>query len=359
MRENRDRYEKNGERTPPAWEDRPPVLAVVVPCYNEEEMLPRSVPQLLGMLDRLTVEGRVAPESWILFVDDGSGDGTCGVIERFRRSDVRVGLLRLSANTGHQRALMAGLETAAGRCDLALSVDADLQDDLEVVGKMVDAADKGADIVFGVRRDRSSDSWFKRNSALLFYNTMHRLGVETVYNHADFRLMSSRALEALAQYSETNLFLRGIVAQLGFRRATVFYDRRPRLSGKSKYPLGKMINFMLDGITSFSVRPVRMIFGLGILFTLTGIAIFIYSSIRYFQGHTVAGWTSLMLSIWFCTGILLMALGVIGEYLGKIYTEVKRRPRYHVESLQLPAVSADSKQRPTVSKDIVHERQHG
>lgn len=359
MRENRDTYEKTMENPPSAWDVRPPVLAVVVPCYNEEEVLLHSVPQLLGMLDRLTVEGRVAPESWILFVDDGSCDGTSGKIESFRHSDGRVGLLRLSANTGHQRALMAGLETVIGKCDLALSVDADLQDDLEVVGKMIDAAEEGADIVFGVRRNRSSDSWFKRNSAMLFYNTMRRLGVETVYNHADFRLMSTRTLEALAQYSETNLFLRGIVAQLGFRRATVYYDRRPRLSGKSKYPLGKMVNFMLDGITSFSVRPVRMIFGLGILFTLTGVTIFVYSSIRHFQGHTVAGWTSLMLSIWFCTGILLMALGVIGEYLGKIYTEVKRRPRYHVESLRLPEVSSDTQREPAVSKDIIHEKQHG
>lgn len=311
---------------------KPPKLGVIVPCYDEEDVVERAVEILRAHLGVLQEEGVIAPGSHLLLIDDGSADSTPVLLRKLAsRYPAMVSVLLLSANVGHQNALMAGIETEASRCDVSITIDADMQDAPEAIRDMLICHAEGAEIVFGVRRDRASDSWFKRNSALAFYRLMHALGVKTVFNHADFRLMSSKAMRELCRYSESNLFLRGLVPRLGFRQATVYYDRRARLAGKSKYPLGRMINFMLDGITSFSVKPVRMIFTLGLLFTLVALGIAVYIAVRWAQGHVVAGWSSMMLSIWFCTGVLLMALGVIGEYLGKIYTEVKRRPRYIVD----------------------------
>ncbi len=311
----------------------PPCLAVIVPCFNEEAVAERSVCALLRLLADLESTGEIAEGSHLLLVDDGSTDSTPHLLRHLARENRgRISLLMLSCNMGHQNALMAGIEAAYGNCDASVSIDADLQDDPEAIREMVSRYRDGYEIVYGVRRRRDSDSWLKRNSALAFYRMMRKLGVNSVYNHADFRLMSSKAMKELCRYRESNLFLRGLVPRLGFRQTSVSYDRRPRPAGHSKYPLGKMVNFMLDGVTSFSVRPVRMIFTLGLLFTLIAVGIAIYIGVRWSAGRVVAGWSSMMLSIWFCTGVLLMALGVIGEYLGKIYTEVKRRPRYSVDS---------------------------
>lgn len=323
---------------------RAPRLAVIVPCYNEAEAVEATVVTLLARLAEMKREGRIGIGSYVLLVDDGSTDATTEILSRLAdRYPSEVALLMLAANVGHQNALMAGIETAAERCDISVSIDADLQDAPEAIREMVDKYAEGCDIVYGVRRSRASDSWFKRNTALCFYRMMRGLGVKSVYNHADFRLMSSRAMRQLCRYGESNLFLRGLVPKLGYHQAEVYYDRRPRQAGRSKYPLGRMINFMLDGITSFSVKPVRMIFTLGLLFTLFALGMAVYIAIRWAQGHVVAGWSSMMLSIWFCTGVLLMSLGVIGEYLGKIYTEVKRRPRYNIDRFVPPSpVSYDT-----------------
>ncbi len=303
-------------------------LAIVSPCHNEEEMLPHTAAALLSLLDGLTAEGRVAPESFILFVDDGSTDATWQGICSLASERVRG--VSLSRRYGHQSALLAGMKEALPHCDACVTVDADLQDDISAIREMILAYEGGAEIVFGVRRDRSSDSWMKKTTAAAFYSTMSSLGVESLPNHADYRLMSARAVADLLEYGERNLFLRGLVPLLGYRQQTVEYDRLPRRAGESKYPFRKMLDFAIDGITSFSVRPVRMIFWVGIAFALTALGIGIYVLVRLFSGATIEGWASLMLSIWFCTGIMLMALGVVGEYIGKIYIEVKRRPRWHV-----------------------------
>ena len=303
-------------------------VAIILPCLDEEAVLPHTIEELRGLLSRLIISGEIDPESFLLLVDDGSTDATWDVIARHSAADLRG--VRLSRGCGHQTALLAGIEEALPHCDACITIDADLQDDIEVIPQMLKAWAGGADVVCGVRRDRSSDSWLKKNSAAVFYGTMRKLGTECIDNHADFRLLSSRAASDLLDYEERNLYLRGLVPLLGYRQEKVYYDRSPRRAGKSKYPLKRMLDFAVDGITSFSVVPVRMIFRLGILFTLTAFGIGIYSLVRHFNGETIAGWTSLMLSIWFCTGVLLMALGVIGEYIGKIYIEVKKRPRYHV-----------------------------
>lgn len=331
-----------------------PCLAVIVPCFNEEAVAERCVVTLLGLLERLEKEEAVTPGSFLLMVDDGSCDSTVRVLRRMATEHPRkISLLCLSANVGHQNALMAGIEAACGRCDASVTIDADLQDDPEAICEMVERYAEGYDVIYGVRRRRDSDTWFKRNSALAFYRMMRGLGVNSVYNHADFRLMSERAMRELCRYKESNLFLRGLVPRLGFRQTSVVYDRWPRIAGYSKYPLGRMMNFMLDGVTSFSVRPVRMIFTLGLLFTLVAIGIAIYIAVRWAGGHVVPGWSSMMLSIWFCTGVLLMALGVIGEYLGKIYIEVKRRPRYSVADFIPTEKERDDKE--TTSDEIKNE----
>ena len=303
-------------------------LAIIVPCLNEEEILPHSLGVLSATLNTLIDNKTIDAGSFLLLVDDGSTDATWQIISD--RASAMVKGITLTHRCGQQIALLAGLEEALPEADILITIDADLQDEVRVIPEMIKENEAGADIVYGVRRDRHNDSWMKKNSAAAFYSTMRRLGVDCVSNHADFRLMSSRAVADLLDYGERNLYLRGLVPMLGYRQACVYYDRESRLAGKSKYPLRKMFDFAIDGITSFSVRPVRMLFWLGIIFTLTALGIGIYSLIRHFSGETIAGWTSLMLSIWFCTGVLLMGLGIIGEYIGKIYIEVKKRPRYKV-----------------------------
>lgn len=303
-------------------------LALVVPCMDEEAALPSTHPRLLSLLAEMERDGIVSPESFIVYVDDGSTDRTWNLISSYAGDNVKG--LRLSRNYGHQYALLAGLEYVFGRCDACVSIDADMQDDPSVIPGMVKAYAEGAEIVYGVRSRRPGDSWFKKHSAHGFYTLLHTLGVECVYDHADYRLLGHDALTALMDYGERNLFLRGIVPKLGFRQEKVYYERGERKNGKSKYPLGRMLEFAADGVTSFSVRPVRMLFWLGILFMATAVGVGVYVFVRYFEGETIEGWTSLILSIWFCTGILLIGLGILGEYVGKIYMEVKKRPRYHI-----------------------------
>lgn len=310
-----------------------PLLAIVVPCYNEEEALPRTITTLSGLLSEMIKDGLIASGSYTCYVDDGSRDFTWNIIESASLANPHVKGIKLAGNTGHQNALMAGLDANADRCDAIVTIDADLQDDTEAVPKMVMAYLNGADIVYGVRSDRTTDTPFKRGSALFFYRFMQKLGVKTVYNHADFRLMSRRAVKALQGFRERNLFLRGIVPTLGFTQAEVYYSRKAREAGVTKYPLSKMLNFAIDGITSFSIRPVRLVFALGIIFLMIAFCLFVYVMVRYFSNETIEGWTSLILSIWFCTGVLLVALGIIGEYIGKIYTEVKSRPRYEIDKV--------------------------
>lgn len=305
-------------------------LVIIVPCYNEEEVLPETTRQLSAVLDELRASGKIGSGK-ILYVDDGSRDRTWEIIRGFSASSPCVCGLKLAHNSGHQQALWAGLEWAAGHAGAAVSIDADLQDDPHCIAEMVDLWRDGADVVFGIRKERRTDTWFKKTTAQGFYRLMEALGGDIVYNHADFRLMSRRALQALMAYPERNLFLRGMVTALGFRTAKVFYDRRERFAGQSKYPLGKMVSFALDGITSFSVRPLRYIAMLGLLFILISVAVIVYGVVVYCQGNTIPGWTSLLVSVWFIGGAILLALGIMGEYVGKIYKEVKRRPRYFVE----------------------------
>ena len=305
-------------------------LAIVVPCYNEEEMLPQTTSELLRVLEGLQSAKKIE-QGIVLYVDDGSHDRTWQLICELASKYTQVKGLKLAHNAGHQQALWAGLEWAAVNADAAISIDADLQDDVDAIVEMVDAWRGGADIVFGVRKERKTDTLFKRHTAQGFYKLMNALGGEVVYNHADFRLMSRRTLQALVSFPERNLFLRGMVASLGYPTAQVFYDRKERLAGESKYPLSKMLSFALDGITSFSVRPLRYIVMLGLLFILISLAAIIYGVVVYFEGKTIPGWTSLLVSVWFIGGSILMAVGIIGEYIGKIYKEVKRRPRYFIE----------------------------
>lgn len=312
--------------------NRLPQIAIVIPCYNEQEVLPQTNSVLSGLLERLIQDREVAGDSYLLYVDDGSRDSTWQLIEKYCTENNLTQGIKLAANAGHQNALIAGLETVSEHCDAAISIDADLQDDIEAIPGMVAEFKKGYDVVYGVRNSRKSDTWFKRESAQRFYRLMNDLGVRSVYNHADFRLMSAEVIKDFLKFDERNIFIRGIIPRLGRNQTSVYYDRKPRQAGESKYPLKKMINFAIDGITSFSVRPVRMVFFLGLGFLLVAFGIFIYVMIRYFGGETIEGWTSLMLSIWFCTGMTLISLGIIGEYIGKIYTEVKHRPRYSIET---------------------------
>ena len=305
-------------------------LALVIPCYNEEEALPATLDQLTGLMHRM-VGGNAIADYLLVMVDDGSKDRTWQIIAQHHDRDPHVKGVKLAGNAGHQNALMAGLSYAVEKADAIVSIDADLQDDPEAIATMALRFDEGYDVVNGVRNDRSSDTWFKRNSAQLFYRLMKSLGVRTVYNSADFRLLSRRAAKALLGFRERNLYLRGIVPLMGFRTANVAYARRPRMAGETKYPLGKMVALAANGITSFSIHPIRMILGLGVAFVAISILILIYVVASFALHHTVAGWTSLMLSIWFVGGCLLVSMGVVGEYIGKIYLEVKDRPRYIVE----------------------------
>ena len=307
------------------------ILYIVVPCYNEQEVLPITTPKLIEQLNALVEAQLIDKESRILYVNDGSIDDTWQLIEQYTQQHPQVCGVKLAGNVGHQNALLAGLEAASERADITISIDADLQDDVAVMRDMVQKYHEGCDIVYGVRRERKTDTWFKRNSALAFYKLMKRLGVESIYNHADYRLMSRRAVKQLLNYRERNLFLRGIVPLVGYKTDSVFYDRSERLAGESKYPLSKMINFAVNGITSFSIKPVRMVLTLGIIFTLIALGILVYVLIAYFSGRTVSGWASLILSLWFIGGCVLIGLGIVGEYIGKIYIEVKDRPRYNIE----------------------------
>lgn len=324
-----------------------PRIAIIVPCLNEEEVVKTTAGRLSALLKEMESAGKASPESFIMFVDDGSSDQTWEKISTVSSEKTRG--IKLSRNFGHQEAILAGIEEALPFCDAIISIDADLQDDIDVIPGMVKEFGNGADIVFGVRNDRSRDSLFKRTTAKWFYSTMRSLGVHTVTDHADFRLMSSRAAANLLEFEERNLFLRGIVPMLGYTQSTVTYERKERNGGKTKYPLAKMFEFAINGITSFSVRPVRMLFWIGTLFMLTALGVGVYVMIRYITGETIEGWTSLILSIWFCTGILLMGLGIIGEYIGKIYIEVKKRPRYKVIDSTTSRQPTSNDQRPTTN----------
>lgn len=307
-------------------------LFVIVPCYNEEEVLPETARRLGEKLARLAGRGEIAPESRVVFVDDGSKDATWQLIAGLHERDARFSGIRLSRNEGHQNALLAGLLSTAEEADWFITMDADLQDDIDAVDTFLARAREGCEVVYGVRSSRASDTRFKRGTAHAFYRAMHTMGVELVSDHADYRLMSRRAVQALAQFKEVNLFLRGIVPLVGFRSATVEYERHERFAGQSKYPLGKMLAFALQGITSFSVKPIRLISAIGLGIFLVSVVMLVYSVVVHLLGHTTAGWTSIVVSIWAIGGLQILCIGVIGEYIGKIYLETKARPKYFVDT---------------------------
>ena len=307
------------------------ILYLVIPCYNEEEVLYETASQLLALTDSMIRENLISPDSRIAFVDDGSKDKTWQIIEELSERHVRVTGIKLAKNAGHQNALLAGMMTVRERADMIVSADADLQDDISIIRDFVIQYNNGNDVVYGVRSSRDTDSFFKRNTALLFYKMMRALGVDIVYNHADYRLMSRRAVDALSEFNEVDLFLRGLVPLVGFPSATVSYERKERFAGTSKYPLKKMLKFAFEGITSFSIKPIRLITGTGAMISFFSILAAVYALISKIAGVTVPGWTSLMLSIWFIGGVQLLSLGLIGEYVGKVYQEAKHRPRYIIE----------------------------
>lgn len=304
----------------------------VIPCYNEQEVLPITAEQLRIKYDQLLQSGLIAESSRILLVDDGSKDRTWQIISQLHQKDSRFQGVKLSRNRGHQNALLAGLMTARSFCDAAISLDADLQDDINAMDAMLQKFQDGCDIVYGVRSDRETDTVFKRCTAQGYYKFMSGMGGELVYNHADYRLMSRRALDGLAEFGEVNLFLRGIVPMIGYHSDIVTYARKERPAGKSKYPLKKMLAFAWEGLTSLSIRPIRMITILGTLIFLVSIGMLIYSVIRHAMGATITGWTSLAVSIWAIGGLQLLAIGIIGEYIGKVYLETKSRPKYIIET---------------------------
>ena len=311
----------------------PPRLAIVVPCYNEEAVLTETNTRLTGLLQDLSDKSKITPDSFIVYVNDGSKDQTWSLICQLQQQDSHVRGVKLAHNAGHQNALMAGLESFKADADAIVTIDADLQDDVNAVSAMVDAYLEGSDIVYGVRKERTTDTVFKRTTALAFYKLMAVMGTDTVYNHADYRLMSRRAVEALCEYPERNLFLRGLVPLLGFTTKNVFYDRAERFAGESKYPFSKMLAFAIDGITSFSIKPITIIFITGILCFFIGVIMLAWGLYSYFKGSVVPGWTSLIVSLWLIGGVVITSLGVIGKYIGKIYIEVKHRPRYHIEKI--------------------------
>lgn len=308
-----------------------PVLYIVIPCYNEQEVLPVTAPLFLQKINDLYIYGKISEQSRILFVNDGSRDKTWDIISELSQIDEHYCGISLSRNRGHQNALLAGLMEAKDKCDVSISVDCDGQDDIDAIDQMIDEYLSGCDIVYGVRSDRKTDTIFKRGTAHLFYKLMNAMGAEVVYNHADYRLMSKKALEGLSQFKEVNLFLRGLVPMVGFKYSTVEYSRKERMAGKSKYPLKKMISFALDGITSLSVKPIRLITSFGFIVAVLSVVGILWSVVtRFITGHT-GGWASIVSIICFFGGVQLLSLGVIGEYIGKIYLEVKQRPRYIIE----------------------------
>ena len=308
-----------------------PVLYIIVPCYNEEEVLPETSSRLTALLSELTAGGQTDAGSRILFVDDGSRDKTWQIIEQLAAKESLVEGLKLAHNAGHQNALWAGMMSVKEKADAVVTIDADLQDDVQAIRGFLEKYREGCEVVYGVRSKRETDTAFKRMTAQGFYRFMQRMGVDMVYNHADYRLLGRRALEALGEFSETNMFLRGMVPLLGFKSAEVTYERGERFAGESKYPLKKMIAFAIEGITSFSIRPVRWVALIGFLFALLGCVMALYALISLICGQVVPGWTSIMVSIWIIGGVQLIALGLIGEYVGKTYNEVKRRPKFIVE----------------------------
>lgn len=308
-------------------------LIIVVPCYKEESVLAETTIRLSEVLDELVNCKEIASDSCILYVNDGSTDHTWSIISQLHESNKYVNGVNLAGNVGHQKALWAGFTVAKEYADIVVSIDADLQDDVNAIKAMVQKYQEGCDIVYGVRNERKTDTWFKRTTALGFYKLMNVMGAKTVYNHADYRLMSKRALEYLLQFKERNLFIRGLVPLVGYKTGCVYYNRAERFAGESKYPLSKMLNFAVDGITSFSVKPIRMIFSLGIMFMFIALCVLVWIFYSYFMGLVVPGWSSLMLSVWFCSGCVLTGLGIVGEYIGKIYIEVKERPAYNIEKI--------------------------
>ena len=308
-------------------------LYLVIPCYNEEEVLPETSKRLKLIMENLISSEKISSDSRIIMVNDGSHDKTWDIISKLYEENEIFGGIKLSRNKGHQNALLAGLMYAKDHCDMAISLDADLQDDVNAIERMVDEYHKGSDVVYGVRSSRKTDTFFKRTTAEGFYKFMQLLGVDIVNNHADYRLMSKRALEALSEYKEVNLFLRGVVPLIGFKSSVVAYERSERFAGESKYPLKKMLSFAFDGITSFSVKPIRFITLLGFLILACSFIGLIWLLCLKLAGKTVQGWTTLMGSVWFIGGIQIFALGIIGEYIGKIYKEVKARPRYTIETI--------------------------
>lgn len=308
-----------------------PILYIVIPCYNEQEVLPVTAPMFLQKINDLYIDGKISEHSRILFVNDGSRDNTWDIITELSQLDEHYCGISLSRNRGHQNALLAGLMEVRDKCDACISVDCDGQDDIDAIDKMIDEYLSGSEVVYGVRSDRKTDTKFKRTTAQLFYKMMRAMGVEIVYNHADYRLMSNRALKTLAQFKEVNLFLRGLVPMVGFKYSSVEYSRKERLAGKSKYPLKKMLSFAADGITSLSVKPIRLITAFGFIVAVLSVIGIAWSVVSALVGSTVAGWASTISIICFLGGVQLLSLGVIGEYIGKIYLEVKERPRYIIE----------------------------
>lgn len=307
------------------------ILYVVVPCYNEQEVLPETSKRLKEKMNFLIEKNVISDRSRVIFVNDGSKDATWSIIKKLHEEDVLFGGINLSRNRGHQNALLAGLMTVKDCADAVISMDADLQDDINAIDEMLEKFHGGCDIVYGVRSRRTTDTAFKRITAEGFYKLMNWLGANTVYNHADYRLMSRRAVEALSEFNEVNLFLRGIVPMIGYTTDVVYYERSERFAGESKYPLKKMISFAMEGITSLSNKPIKMITNLGIFVFLMSFVILAYSLIRHFMGETITGWTTIIASIWAIGGLILLSLGIIGEYIGKIYMEAKGRPRYIIE----------------------------
>lgn len=307
------------------------ILYLVIPCYNEEEVLRDTAEKLKDKMNDMIARRIIAQASRIIFVNDGSMDLTWRIIETLHAEDKLFGGINLTRNRGHQNALLGGLLTVKDDADMVISLDADLQDDIEVLETMVMKYYEGYDVVYGVRSDRKKDSFFKRFTAQTFYKLTRNLGGELVYNHADFRLMSHRAIEGLEEFKEVNLFLRGIVPLIGYPSTTVEYERKERLAGNSKYPLGKMVGLAIEGITSLSIKPIRIVTSLGVLVFIGSIIMLIYVLVSYFTGHVVAGWSSILVSVWVIGGILLISMGIVGEYIGKIYLETKKRPRYIIE----------------------------
>ena len=311
-----------------------PILYIVIPCYNEQEVLPITSKLFLKKITDLVAAGKISDDSRVLFVNDGSKDKTWSIICDLAKSDKHYIGISQSRNRGHQNAVLAGLMEAKDKCDITISIDCDGQDDINAMDAMVDAyVNDGCEVVYGVRSKRDTDTFFKRFTAESFYKLLNAMGAEVVYNHADYRLMSARVLHEFANFKEVNLFLRGIVPQIGYKWTTVTYERAERFAGESKYPLKKMIAFAADGITSFSVKPIRLVFSTGVVVFIVSLIMLIYALVAKLAGHTSVGWTSLMGSIWLIGGIQLLGLGVVGEYIGKIYNETKRRPRFIIESV--------------------------